>query len=391
MSFFARLNDEIEKWHNEKAYRPLTVISSAQSSRVSIGGREVVQLSSNNYLGLTSHPRLKKAAAVATAKWGVGTGSVRTIAGNLALHKAYEQRLAAFKETEAALTFQSGFTANLAVLTSLLTKDDAVFSDELNHASIIDGIRLTKAKRYIYKHSDMKALEEALADSTESDGRLIVTDGVFSMDGDIALLPEIVKLAKKYKATVMVDDAHASGVLGRNGRGSVDYFSLHGQVPIQVGTLSKAIGVVGGYVAGPKVLIDYLSQRARPFLFSTSQPPGVIAACDAALDVLLQEPQLIDQLWKNTNFFKSGLKNLGFNIGPGQTPITPIMLEEDSLAMQFSDLLLGAGVYAQGIYFPTVPKGRARIRTIVTALHSKEDLAFCLHVFERTGQALGII
>ena len=391
MSLFSRLQKEIDEWNADNSVRSLTSINSSQSARVRINGRDVIQLSSNNYLDLTNHPKLKQASIKAINDWGVGTGSVRTIAGNFTLHDKYEERLADFKKTEAALVFQSGFTANVGVLTSILTKDDVVISDELNHASIIDGIRLTKAGRRIYNHSDMNDLELALQESTPADMRLVVTDGVFSMDGDIARLPEIVKLANRYNAIVMVDDAHASGVLGENGRGTIDYFSLHGQVPIQVGTLSKAIGVLGGYVAGPQVLIDYLIQRARPLLFSTSHPPAVVAACNAALDVLLEEPHLIDKLWDNTRFFKNSLNELGFDTGISNTPITPIILGDNSVAGQFSDLLLEAGVSAQAIGFPTVAEGRARVRTIVSTAHSKQDLEFCLQAFEQIGRKLGVI
>jgi glycine C-acetyltransferase len=388
---FSHLENEIQEWKKAGTFRPLTVLESEQGSKVMIRGKEVIQLSSNNYLGLTTHPRLKKTALEAVEKYGAGTGSVRTIAGTFSMHEAFEKRLAEFKHTEAALVFQSGFTANVGVISSILTDQDAVISDELNHASIIDGIRLTKAGRRIYKHSDLDDLEKALKETQDARVRLVVTDGVFSMDGDIAPLPEIVELCEKYNALVMVDDAHASGVLGKNGRGTVDHFGLHGRVHIQVGTLSKAIGVLGGYVAGPQVLRDYLIHRARPFLFSTSHPPAVTAACNAALDVLLKEPELIDRLWENTRFFKEGLTKLGFETGKSETPVTPVIVGEDALAMQLSDELFLEGVYAQGIAFPTVPKGKARVRTIVTAVHTKDELETCLQAFEKAGKKLGII
>jgi glycine C-acetyltransferase len=391
MKPFAHLEQEIAAWKEGKTFRPLTELESDQGARVVINGKEVIQLSSNNYLGLTTHPRMKQAALEAVEKYGAGTGSVRTIAGTFAMHNRLEERLAEFKHTEAALVFQSGFTANVGVISSILTDQDVVISDELNHASIIDGIRLTKARRRIYKHNDMNDLEQALKETQDARVRLIVTDGVFSMDGDIAPLPQIVELAEKYGALVMVDDAHASGVLGKNGRGTVDHFDLHGRVHIQVGTLSKAIGVLGGYVAGAQVLRDYLIHRARPFLFSTSHPPAVTAACHAALDILLEEPELIDRLWDNTRFFKEGLKKLGFDIGVSETPITPVIVGDDALAMKLSDELLKEGVYAQGIVYPTVPQGKARVRTIVTAVHSKEDLQFALDAFEKVGKRLGII
>lgn len=391
MKGFSHLEAEIQQWKDQGTYRPLTELLSAQGAKVTIRGKEVIQLSSNNYLGLTTHPKLKKAALEAVEKYGAGTGSVRTIAGTFQMHEEFEQKLAKFKHTEAALVFQSGFTANVGVISSILTDQDVVISDELNHASIIDGIRLTKAGRRIYKHADLEDLEKALQETQSARVRLVITDGVFSMDGDIAPLPEIVELCEKYDALVMVDDAHASGVLGSNGRGTVDHFGLNGRVHIQVGTLSKAIGVLGGYVAGPKVLRDYLIHRARPFLFSTSHPPAVTAACSGAIDVLLEEPELIERLWENARFFKEGLTQLGFETGNSETPVTPVIVGDDALAMKLSDELFAEGVYAQGIAFPTVAKGKARVRTIVTAVHTKEDLQFALNAFAKVGKQLGII
>ncbi|RAL26423.1 glycine C-acetyltransferase [Thermoflavimicrobium daqui] len=391
MADFSYLQAEMENWKKDGTFRPLTELESDQGAKVKIRGKEVIQLSSNNYLGLTIHPRMKKAALEAVETFGAGTGSVRTIAGTFSMHEAFEKRLAEFKHTEAALVFQSGFTANVGVIASILTEQDVVISDELNHASIIDGIRLTKAARRIYKHSDMNDLEKALQETQNYRVRLVITDGVFSMDGDIAPLPDIVELAEKYDALVMVDDAHASGVLGKNGRGTVDHFGLHGRVHIQVGTLSKAIGVLGGYVAGPQVLRDYLIHRARPFLFSTSHPPAVTAACEAAIDILLEEPELIERLWSNARFFKEGLERLGFETGNSETPITPVIVGEDALAMRLSDELFAEGVYAQGIAYPTVAKGKARVRTIVTAAHSQEDLELALQAFEKVGKKLGVI
>ena len=391
MKGLEHLEREIETWRQEGVFRPLTEIESEQGSRVVIRGKEVIQLSSNNYLGLTTHPRLKEAALEAVRTYGAGTGSVRTIAGTFSMHERFEEKLARFKHTEAALVFQSGFTANVGVIASILGEEDVVISDELNHASIIDGIRLTKASRRIYRHADLDDLEKALKETQSARTRLVVTDGVFSMDGDIAPLKEIVELCEKYGAVVMVDDAHASGVLGKNGRGTVDHFGLHGRVHIQVGTLSKAIGVLGGYVAGSRTLRDYLIHRARPFLFSTSHPPAVTAACSAAIDVLLEEPELIDRLWENTRFFKEGLRKLGFDIGDSQTPITPVIVGEGAKAMALSDALFEEGVYAQGIAYPTVPKGKARVRTIVTATHTREDLQQALDAFERAGKKIGIL
>lgn len=391
MKGFEHLQAELEEMRDNGTFRELIPLQSAQGSRVTIKGKEVIQLSSNNYLGLTSHPRMKEAAENAVKEYGVGTGSVRTIAGTLSMHEEYEQKLAKFKHTEAALVFQSGFTTNQGVLSSMLNDQDVVISDELNHASIIDGIRLTKAGRKIYKHVDMESLEEALKESGDYRTRLIVTDGVFSMDGNIAPLPEIVELAEKYDALVMVDDAHASGVLGENGRGTVNHFGLDGRVHIQVGTLSKAIGVLGGYVATSQTLKEYLIHKGRPFLFSTSHPPAVTAACDEAIDVLLEEPELITKLWDNTKFFKDGLEKLGFDTGISKTPITPVMIGDDALTHKFSDELFKEGVFAQGIVFPTVPKGSGRIRTIVTAEHSQEELQEALGAFERAAKTLNLL
>lgn len=307
------------------------------------------------------------------------------------MHEEFEKKLAEFKHTEATLVPQSGFTANQAILSSILTKEDVVISDELNHASIIDGIRLTKATRKIYKHVDMESLEEALKESQGYRKRLVVTDGVFSMDGNIAPLPEIVELCEKYDALIMVDDAHSSGVLGRNGRGSVDHFDLNGRVHIQVGTLSKAIGVLGGYIASTQAVRDYLIHKGRPFLFSTSHPPAVTAACSEAIDILLEEPERIDRLWDNTKFFKEGLHKLGFKTGRSDTPITPVLVGDGAKSHELSDKLLTYGVFAQGIAFPTVPKGSARVRTIVTAEHTKEQLQEALDAFEKAGKELGLI
>lgn len=391
MNGFAYLEEELKKLKEKGTYRDLVEIESDQGPRVTINGREVIQLSSNNYLGLTNHPRLKAAALQAVEEFGAGTGSVRTIVGTFSMHQELERKLAEFKHTEAALVFQSGFTANVGVLSGILDESDVVISDALNHASIIDGIRLTKAARRVYKHSDMADLEQALKETQQYRKRLIVTDGVFSMDGDVAPLPDIVELAERYDALVMVDDAHASGVFGRNGRGTVDHFDLNGRVHIQVGTLSKAIGVLGGYVASTQVVRDYLIQRARPFLFSTSHPPAVTAACMAAIDVLLEEPELIEKLWENTRFFKQGLQALGFDTGKSESPVTPVIVGEGALAMRFSDLLLQEGVMGTGIAFPTVAENAARVRTIVSAAHSREDLQTALDIFAKAGNQLGII
>ncbi|MBS2969067.1 glycine C-acetyltransferase [Metabacillus sp. KIGAM252] len=391
MKGFEYLQEELDQMKEQGTFRKLVPLESEQGSKVVIDGREVIQLSSNNYLGLTSHPRLRKAAIEATEKYGAGTGSVRTIAGTFSMHEELERNLAKFKHTEASLVFQSGFTTNQGVLSSILTSEDVVISDALNHASIIDGIRLTKAARKVYKHVDMEDLERALKECSDYRVRLIVTDGVFSMDGNIAPLPQIVELAEKYDALIMVDDAHASGVLGENGRGTVNHFGLDGRVHIQVGTLSKAIGVLGGYVASTQTLIDYLIHKGRPFLFSTSHPPAVTAACIEAINVLLEEPELIEKLWDNAKFFKDGLTKLGFDTGKSETPVTPVIVGDEKKCHQFSDKLLEYGVFAQGIAFPTVSKGQARVRTIVTAQHSKEELQEALNLFEKAAKELNIL
>jgi glycine C-acetyltransferase len=390
----AFLEAEIEDLRAKGLYRRLRVVESEQKSRCVIDGREVITLSSNNYLGLNTHPKLKAAALAAVERFGAGSGAVRTIAGTMTLHEELEARLADFKHVEAVLTFQSGFTCNTGVIPILAPEGATIVSDELNHASIIDGIRLTKAERKIFAHGDIDALRTALREIRAADARrtiLVITDGVFSMDGDIANLPGIVEAAEEADAIVYVDDAHASGVLGRNGRGSVDHFDLHGRVHVQVGTLSKAIGVLGGYVAGPAALRTVLEHRARPFLFSTSHPPAVAAACLAAIDVLETEPELIERLWENTRHFKAGLEGLGFDTGHSDTPITPVIVGAGALAHRFSDRLFEEGVFAMGIGFPTVPEAKSRVRTIVTAEHSREELDTCLEVFERVGRELAII
>jgi glycine C-acetyltransferase len=390
----AFLEAEIDELRAKGLYRRLRVVESEQKSRCVIDGRAVITLSSNNYLGLNTHPRLKAAALAAVERFGAGSGAVRTIAGTMSLHEELEARLAGFKNVEAVLTFQSGFTCNTGVIPILAPEGATIVSDELNHASIIDGIRLTKAERRIFPHGDIDALRTALRDIRAADAQrtiLVITDGVFSMDGDIANLPGIADAAEEADAIVMVDDAHASGVLGRNGRGSVDHFDLHGRIHVQVGTLSKAIGVLGGYVAGPASLRTVLEHRARPFLFSTSHPPAVAAACLAAIDVLEEEPELIERLWENTRHFKAGLERLGFDTGRSETPITPVIVGAGALAHRFSDRLFEEGVFAMGIGFPTVPEAKSRVRTIVTAEHSREELDTCLEVFERIGHELAII
>jgi glycine C-acetyltransferase len=383
-------SEELESLRARGLFRTLRKLEGPQGPRATFDGCEVINLSSNNYLGLTNHPKLVDAALQATRELGVGSGSVRTIAGTMSLHEELERALAEFKHTEAALVFQSGFTCNSGIIPVLVEAGDAILSDELNHASIIDGIRLTRAERKIWSHADMNALERALQETQSARRRLVITDGVFSMDGDVARLPEIVDLAERYDAIVYVDDAHASGVFGKAGRGTVDHFGLHGRVHVQVGTLSKAIGVLGGYVACGQGLRDLLIHRGRPFLFSTSHPPAVTAACLAALRVLQDEPGLIDRLWDNTRYFKAGLARLGLNTGASQSPITPVIAGEGRTAMQLSDRLFAAGVFAQGIGYPTVPDEKSRVRTIVTATHTQADLDEALEAFELVGEELGL-
>ena len=385
------LSAEVTSLHEQGLYRPLRVLDAEQRAHTSIDHRSVVNLSSNNYLGLTTHPLLRARAAEAIAALGVGTGSVRPIAGTMAIHMELERRLAVFKKTEAAVVFQSGFTANAGTVSSILTRDDAIVSDELNHASIIDGARLSRATIKVFPHRDVEAARRLLEELPRAQRKLLITDGVFSMDGDLGALPGLCDLADEFGCIMMVDDAHASGVFGRDGRGTVDHFGLHGRVDVQVGTLSKAIGVLGGYVAGSRALVEFLYHRARPFLFSTSHPPAVAAACIAALDVLESEPQLMQQLWNNTRFFKTGLQNLGFDIGASESPITPVIVGDAALAMTLSDRLFKEGVFAQGIGFPTVPRGRARVRTIVTATHSRDELQFALERFQHVGSELGVL
>jgi glycine C-acetyltransferase len=395
----AFLEDEVAALRERHLYRSLRVMSSAQGPIVSIDERRLISLSSNDYLGLTHHPRLREAAEAAVRDFGVGSGAVRTIAGTMSMHEALETELAEFKGTPAVLTFQSGFTANTGIIPTITGETDLIVSDALNHASIIDGMRLSKAPRQIYPHGDVDALRETLRAARE-DGRegggeyrliLVVTDGVFSMDGDIAPLPGIVAAAEAYGAAVMVDDAHASGVLGRNGRGTVDHFGLHGRVAIQVGTLSKAVGSLGGYVAGSTALREILTQRARPFLFSTSHPPAVVAACRAAIRVMCDEPQLQERLWANTSRFKAELTRLGFDTGHSETPITPVMMGDPDTAGRFGDRLIEEGVFAQPVVYPTVAMDKSRLRTIVTAAHADEQLDIALGAFDRVGHELGLI
>lgn len=385
------LSDELDSLKEQGLYRTLRVLDGEQKARAGFDHRSVVNLSSNNYLGLTTHPKLRERALEATRELGVGSGSVRTIAGTMDIHMRLERKLAEFKRTAAAVVFQSGFAANAGTVAAILTRDDVIVSDELNHASIIDGARLSRATIKVFPHRDAAAARAILQELPREQRKLLITDGVFSMDGDLGALPELCEVADEFGCIMMVDDAHASGVFGRNGRGTVDHFDLHGRVDVQVGTLSKAIGALGGYVAGSKALIEFLYHRARPFLFSTSHPPAVAAACLAAIEVLETEPQLIEGLWENTRYFKSGLQALGFNTGTSDSPITPVIVGEAQLAMKLSDRLFEEGVFAQGIGFPTVPRGKARIRTIVTATHVRSELEFALDRFKKVGHELGVI
>ncbi len=391
------LTDQLDELKAKGTHFKLRVLEDEQAAECTFDGKRVINLASNNYLGLTTHPKLREAALEATRKYGVGSGAVRTIAGTMKIHMELEEKIARFKNVEACVVFQSGFTANAGTVSALLGKDDFIISDELNHASIIDGCRLSRAKILVFRHKDVAHAEEQLASVKDQPGRkLLISDGVFSMDGDIGPLPGLCDAAEKYGAIMMVDDAHSSGVLGRNGRGTIDHFGVHGRVDIQVGTLSKAIGALGGYVCGTRDFIDFLYHRARPFLFSTSHPPSVAATCIAAFDVLESEPQLMEQLWDNTRFWKKELGLLGFNIGgkttpASETPITPIIIGDGRLTMEFSRELFKEGVLGTGIAFPTVPEGKARVRTIMTATHTKDELSRALAVLGRVGKKMGIV
>jgi glycine C-acetyltransferase len=393
----AHLTAQMDALKQGGTYFKLRVLDDEQGPVCSYDGRRVINLASNNYLGLCNHPKLREAAIAATVKYGVGSGAVRTIAGTMRIHIELEEKIAAFKNVEACVVFQSGFTANAGTVSSILGKEDFILSDELNHASIIDGARLSKAKIKVFRHKDVAHAEELLKEIQHESGRkLIITDGVFSMDGDIGPVAELAGLAEKYGAIMMVDDAHASGVLGRNGRGSVDHFGAHGRVDVQVGTLSKAIGSLGGYVCGSRDLIDYLYHRARPFLFSTSHPPSVAASCIAAFDILEDEPERIERLWANTWYFKQQLADAGFDVGgvttpKSETPITPIIVGDGRKTMEFSKALFDAGVMATGIAFPTVPEGKARVRTIMTSEHTRAEIDQSLEVFVSVAKNMGIL
>ena len=391
------LTDQINELKAKGTHYNLRVLDDEQAPECTFDGKRVINLASNNYLGLTTHPKLREAALEATRKYGVGSGAVRTIAGTMKIHMELEEKIARFKNVEACVVFQSGFAANAGTVSAVLGKDDFIISDQLNHASIIDGARLSRAKILVFNHKDLAHAEEQLASIKDQPGhKLLISDGVFSMDGDIGPLPGLCDLAEKYGAIMMVDDAHASGVLGRAGRGTIDHFDVHGRVDIQVGTLSKAIGALGGYVCGTRDLIDFLYHRARPFLFSTSHPPSVAATCIAAFDVLQDEPERIENLWENTRFWKKELAMLGFDIGgkttpESETPITPIIIGDGARTMEFSRELFKEGVLGTGIAFPTVPEGKARVRTIMTATHTEEELEKALEVLKKVGKKMGIL
>lgn len=393
----AFLTDQLNELRAKGTYFRLRVLEDEPAPLSTFDGKKVINLASNNYLGLTTHPKLRQRALEATRQFGVGSGAVRTIAGTMKIHMQLEEKIASFKNVEACVVFQSGFAANAGTVSAILGKDDYIISDQLNHASIIDGARLSRAKILVFEHKNLADAEAKLASVKDQPGRkLLISDGVFSMDGDIGPLPGLCDLAEKYSAIMMVDDAHASGVLGRNGRGTIDHFNVHGRVDVQVGTLSKAIGALGGYVCGSRDLIDFLYHRARPFLFSTSHPPSVAATCIAAFEVLEEEPERIEQLWDNTRFWKKELALLGFDIGgrttpASETPITPIIIGDGKLTMDFSRQLFNEGVLATGITYPTVPEGKARVRTIMTATHTREQLQQALEVLRKVGKGMGIL
>ena len=388
----AWIREELQALREQGLYIHIRTIQSAQGPWLTVDGRRVLNFCSNNYLGLANHPRMREAARRAIDQYGVGPAAVRTIAGTLDLHLVLEEKLARFKGVEAAISFQSGFNANLATIPALVGEGDVIFSDELNHASIIDGCRLSRARIVRYAHNDPNDLETKVREHLGSFRRgLIVTDGVFSMDGDIAPLPDIVEIAERYNLMLMVDDAHGEGVLGRGGRGIVDHFGLHGRVDIEVGTLSKAFGVVGGYVAGRREVVEWLRQRGRPFLFSSAMTAADTAACIAAVEILEESTALVDRLWENTRYFKEEMRRLGFDLGQSVTPITPVMLGDAHLAQTFSRRLFEEGVFAQAIGYPTVPRGKARIRVMISAAHSREDLDRGLEAFARVGRELGVI
>lgn len=394
-NFQSWLGDQVQALKDQNLYKTPRILESAAGGRVKMNGKEVVNLSSNNYLGLANHPKVREAALKSIEEWGVGAGAVRPIGGTMSVHVELEERLAKFKKVEAVLVFTGGFTGNAGAIPAVLEKDDVVISDELNHASIIDGVRLSPAKYkksegFVYPHKDMDELEKILKNTQSYGKRMIITDGVFSMDGDIAPLPDIVKLAEQYDAFVYVDDAHASGVLGKNGAGTTSHFDLYGRVDMQLGTLSKALGVVGGYVAGSAVMKEWFINRGRPYLFSTAHPPMVAAALIAALDVMENDPEPMKKLWDNTRWWKSHLQEAGFDTMGSETPITPVYVGDESKAKEMELALWDEGVFALSIVFPTVARGKARLRTMPSACHTFEDLDFALKAFIKVRDKLGL-
>jgi glycine C-acetyltransferase len=385
------LKDEIDNLKKQNLFTPLPILGDEQKARTIINGKEVINLSANNYLGFANHPRIRKAAKEAIDKWGFGVGAVRQICGTMPIHLEFEEQLAKYKHTESSLVFVAGIAANRGTIQAIMGEEDVIISDELNHGSIIDGVRLVKCERKIYPHRDMKGLEQALKESQNFKRRLVVTDGVFSMDGDIAPLDEIAELAEKYDAITMVDDAHGDGVLGKDGRGIIDHFNIHGKIDIDMGTLSKAFACLGGYIAGRQELKDYLIQRARSFIFTTAHPPAVVAACMEAIKMVQDEPQHVKNLWKNTKYFKEKIQALGFNTGRSQTPITPIIVGESKNAIRLSEETFKEGLFAKPIVYPLVSKDTSRVRTIVTAIHTKEDLDEAVDIFEKVGKRLNLI
>ena len=385
------MRESLDELRSAGLFTRIRSLESPQGPRLTIDGRTLLNFCSNNYLGLANDDRLKSAAKKAIDRWGVGPGAVRTIAGTMDLHLELERRLAAFKEVEATISFQSGFTANLATIPALVGRDDIIFSDSLNHASIIDGCRQSRATIKAYKHNDVDDLRRVVVENKPFNRALLVTDGVFSMDGDLAPLDRLADVAEEHDLIFMVDDAHGEGVVGRGGRGIVDHFGVHGRVDVEIGTLSKAFGVVGGYVAGKQVIVDWLRQRGRPFLFSSAVTPADVAACLAGVDILEESTELVDKLWRNGDYFKAGLKELGFDTGVSETPITPVILGEAPLAQKFSQRLFEEGVFATAIGFPTVPQGKARIRVMLSAAHSQADLDEGLAIFGQVGRELGVI
>lgn len=385
------ITQELEQLRKDGLYNNIRTIGSAQGAHIVVDGKKVLNLCSNNYLGLAGHPKLKQAATAAIEKWGVGPAAVRSIAGTLTLHLELEKKLAEFKGAEDVISFQSGFNSNLAVIPALVGPEDGIFSDELNHASIIDGCRLSRAPIIRYEHGNPQDLEAKLTDEGPKHRRkLVISDGVFSMDGDMAPLPDVVEVAKRHGAMIMVDDAHGEGVVGRGGRGIVDHFGLHGKVDVEIGTMSKAFGVVGGYAAGSKQLVEYLRQRARPFLFSSAVTAADVCACMAAVDIMQASDDLNKKLWANADYFKKGMKKAGFDTGKSTTPITPVMLGEAHTAQAFSKRLFEEGIFAMSIGYPTVAKGKARIRVMISATHSKKDLDFALKKFTAIGRDLKV-